>query len=93
VRQKTQDKFWTASQPAFHTYDYGANIEIGVTQQLRSVPKGTRLRTAEEDSDYGHESMDPQASGLVHNERLDGEVADYHRLFAGGLHQLRTELE
>jgi hypothetical protein len=43
VRQNTQDKFWMESQQGFHAYDYGANIEIDVAEQLRSVPKETRL--------------------------------------------------
>lgn len=30
VSQNTQDLFWTENQPAFHAYDYGANIEIDV---------------------------------------------------------------
>jgi hypothetical protein len=57
VRQNTQDKFWMESQPAFNAYDYGTNIEIDVTEQLRSVPKETRLRRAEDDSDSGDESF------------------------------------
>jgi hypothetical protein len=103
VRQNTRDKFWTENQPAFHAYDYGANIEIEVTEQLRSVPKETRLRTAEEDSDSGDEGMDAEAGGLAYHERFDGAASeasanppslhDYQHLFTGGLQQLRTELE
>lgn len=59
VRQNTQDKFWVESQSAFHAYDYGANIEIDVAEHLRSVPKETRLRRAEDDSDSGDESIFP----------------------------------
>jgi hypothetical protein len=103
VRQNTQDQFWTESQPAFHAYDYGANIEIEATERLRSVPKETRLRAADEDSDSSEEEMDVEASSLLHDETVDSELAgtsaaiypsyDYQYLFTGGLEQLRTELE
>jgi hypothetical protein len=41
VRHSTQDTFWTENQPAFHAYDYGANIEIDVADRLRAVLKET----------------------------------------------------
>jgi hypothetical protein len=74
VRQNTQDKFWMESQPAFHVYDYGANIEIDVTEQLRSMPKERRLRIAEDDSDSGDESIFPAGHTLapVANNRPEG---------------------
>lgn len=96
VRQNTHDKFWTESQPAFHAYDYGANIEIEATPQLQSVPKETRLRTADEDSDSDEEDLDTEDSGRLHNEMVNGgvlETSHYQDLFTGGLEQLRTELE
>jgi hypothetical protein len=103
VRQNTKDPFWMESQPAFHAYDYGANIEIDATEQLRLVPKETRLRTAEEDSDSGSDTTDAETSRPVYDEGLRGEVPgasdvspigyDYRSLFTGGLRQLRTELE
>ncbi|KAH7334190.1 hypothetical protein BKA66DRAFT_480077 [Pyrenochaeta sp. MPI-SDFR-AT-0127] len=103
VRHNTQDTFWAENQPAFHAYDYGANIEIDVAEQLRSVPKEARLRSVEEDSESDEESLDAEDSVFEYDERLSGEVPgagstspvgyDYRSLFTGGLQQLRTELE
>jgi hypothetical protein len=103
ARQNTKDPFWMESQPAFHAYDYGANIEIDVTEQLRSVPKETRLRMDEEDSDSGDDGLDAEANGPVYDERPWCEAPgasdnppigyDYGPLFTDGLQQLRTELE
>jgi hypothetical protein len=103
VEHSTQDTFWAENQPAFHAYDYGANIEIDVTEQLRLVPKETRLRSAEEDSESEEEGVEAEDSILGYSERLGGEVPeaslnprdgyDYQNLFTGGLYQLRTQLE
>jgi len=102
VRQSTQDTFWTENQPAFHAYDYGANIEIDVADQLRAVPKETRLRPVEEESDSEEEAVEMGGSA-EYNEPSRGSTLgasaslqasyDYQDLFVGGLHQLRTELE
>lgn len=102
VRQSTQDTFWTENQPAFHAYDYGANIEIDVADQLRAVPKETRLRPVEEGSDSEEEAVETGGSA-GYNEPSRGSTPgasanstasyDYQNLFMGGLEQLRTELE
>lgn len=102
VRQSTQDSFWTENQPAFHAYDYGANIEIEATEQMRSIPKESRLRPVEEDSESDEEGVEAK-DGVTYNEGLSGEAPgvsaiphasyDYRSLFTGGLDQLKTELE
>ena len=71
VRHSTQDTFWTENQPAFHAYDYGANIEIDVADQLRAVPKETRLRPVEEESDSEEEAVEL------------GGSAEYNKPFRG----------
>lgn len=38
------DLFWTENQPAFHAYDYGANIEIEVTEQIQALEPETHIR-------------------------------------------------
>ncbi|KIW21834.1 uncharacterized protein PV07_12744 [Cladophialophora immunda] len=43
VHDHTEDPFWYENQPAFHAYDYGANIEIQVNDHLRSMPKQESL--------------------------------------------------
>jgi hypothetical protein len=102
VRESAQDTFWTENQPAFHAYDYGANIEIEATEQMRSVPKETRLRPVEEESDSEEDAIEVE-DGVTHDERSGGGAPgaraiphasyDYQSLFTGGLDQLRTELE
>jgi hypothetical protein len=96
VTQNTREPFWTENQPAFHAYDYGANIEIDVADQLRAVPKETRLRPVDEDSDSEEEAAEIGGSA-GYNESSRGSTPaasyDYQELFVGGLHQLRTELE
>ena len=102
VRQNTQDTFWTENQPAFHAYDYGANIEIDVANQLRAVPKETRLWPVKEESDSEEEAVELEGSA-EHDERSRGSTPgaraiaqasyDYQNLFVGGLRELRAELE
>ena len=57
VEEYLQDNFWIENQPAFHTYNYGANIEIKVNEQLESLPKETCLcqDNKESKSDKGEE--------------------------------------
>ncbi|CAN9214775.1 unnamed protein product [Alternaria alternata] len=62
VRQSTQDTFWTENQPAFYAYNYRANIEIDVADQLRAVPKETRLQPAEEESNSKEEAVEIEGS-------------------------------
>ena len=50
VRQHGHDEFWTENQPAFHTYDHGANIEIEVKEPLHQLSRETRVR-ADDNSD------------------------------------------
>lgn len=64
VEENVDDEFWTSNRPAFHAYDYGADIHIEVTEQLSSLPREGRLRT-EGDSDGEDDEM-------IH-ERADGE--------------------
>ncbi|KAL8762993.1 MAG: hypothetical protein Q9194_007441, partial [Teloschistes cf. exilis] len=79
------------------------NIKIEVTEQLRSVPKETRLRTADEDSNSSDEDTEAEVGGLLQNEIVDSGTLgtgatpyttyNYENLFTSGLEQLRTELE
>jgi hypothetical protein len=51
AEEHAYDEFWTANQPAFHAYDYGADIEIEVTEEVKSLPKETRLRPTDEEEE------------------------------------------
>ncbi|CAM1507689.1 Fc.00g073300.m01.CDS01 [Cosmosporella sp. VM-42] len=55
-QQNIHDTFWVDHQPAFHTYDHGANIEIEVNDPLCTLPKETCLRTESEDEDSDSDS-------------------------------------
>ncbi|OAQ59069.2 hypothetical protein VFPPC_12280 [Pochonia chlamydosporia 170] len=58
------DLFWTENQPAFHAYDYGANIEIEVTKQIQALEPETHIRprdipVEDESDDHTLESGEP----------------------------------
>lgn len=68
VQENTEDPFWYENQPAFHAYDYGANIEIQATDELRSMAKETSARPAEESSDdeeEDEEGSDNEGAGAA----------------------------
>lgn len=65
VRDHTEDPFWYENQPAFHAYDYGANIEIQVNDHIRSMPKEVTLRPMEESSDEDDVESDDEAPNDV----------------------------
>ncbi|GKU16104.1 unnamed protein product, partial [Fusarium langsethiae] len=43
------DAFWVDHQPAFHAYDYGANINIEVTEEIANLEQETVIRSAHHD--------------------------------------------
>ena len=45
------DAFWMENEPVFHAYDYGANIEIEVSEGLKTLGLETRLRPREDSDD------------------------------------------
>ncbi|KAF4469664.1 hypothetical protein FALBO_3433 [Fusarium albosuccineum] len=55
-RDHAYDRFWVDNEPAFHTYDCGANIEIEVNEELKALPMETRLRPENEDEDEDPDS-------------------------------------
>lgn len=63
AQEHTVDPFWHENQPAFHAYDYGANIEIQVTDRLRSMPKEISVRPLEESSDDDEGSEEEDGAG------------------------------
>ncbi|KAF9770111.1 hypothetical protein IL306_012386, partial [Fusarium sp. DS 682] len=48
----TDDPFWYDHQPAFHAYDYGANIQIEVNEEIANLEQET-LITSDHNSDDG----------------------------------------
>jgi hypothetical protein len=51
VERHSYDDFWVQNQPAFHAYDYGANIEIEVSNEVQTLSRETRLRPDEDSED------------------------------------------
>ena len=105
VEGRACDEFWTDNRPAFHAYDYGANIEIKVNDVLQTLPREARLQQDDEesDSDSGDDedledhtdSAQLGSSVNVGAGRETPETAggiDYHSLYPEGLRQLRTEM-
>lgn len=109
VHDHTEDSFWHENQPAFHAYDYGANIEIQVNDHLRSMPKEETLRPVEESSDEDDVASDDETtipgsvasqpssrSDLPHGDvagRESAEATISVDLYPPGLVQLQAELE
>ncbi len=62
VHDHTEDSFWYENQPAFHAYDYGANIEIQASDHLGSMPKEETLRPVAESSDDDDVASDDDES-------------------------------
>jgi len=107
VQEYSCDNFWMENQPAFHAYDYGANIEIEIreeselSKQLKSLPKETRLRRNNEESESEEEDTNILEDGtqLMSSRSNSREVSEapeeinYQSLYTEGLRQLRTELE
>lgn len=95
------DTFWSDNLPAFHAYDYGANINIEATSQIQDLAPETRLRPDNDsDSDSG---SDGDNGGDGEEEGDGGERNDAQRspasieaedelMSAQGLEHLRTEL-
>ena len=99
------DPFWQANVPAFHAHDYGANIEITVSDAVASLMPETRLRPDEDDLSDGEadtragETLGVEGShvpagtaqGTPHGWPFDvGSSED--DLYSDGLRELGTEL-
>jgi hypothetical protein len=59
VSQHTSDPFWRENEPAFHAYDFGANIEI----IIRDEDKIETERPIRDDDEYGSESDTDESVG------------------------------
>ncbi|KAK2470198.1 hypothetical protein H9L39_18346 [Fusarium oxysporum f. sp. albedinis] len=84
------DTFWTDHQPAFHAYDYGANINIEVNEGIANLEEETVIRPAyldglddeDDESGDGYEEENSsllatqQGWGQAGGEEQEGEVDD-----------------
>ncbi|PNP37738.1 hypothetical protein TGAMA5MH_10357 [Trichoderma gamsii] len=56
VERQSHDPFWANNQPAFHAYDYGANIEIKVNPSIEKLEREVRSRVYADQEDDSEES-------------------------------------
>lgn len=52
------DTFWFDHQPAFHAYDYGANIQIEVNEEIANLEQETLIAPIHDDDDDDDEDED-----------------------------------
>ncbi len=98
VERHREDLFWLENQPAFHAYDYGANIEITVTEEILSIPQETILRPRDDDSDSesSFHASSIQGEGDADedvDEDVDKQATQDTSLFTDNLAKLKTDLE
>lgn len=90
VAARSTDPFWTENRPAFHAYDYGANIILDVTQQMETLDKEEPMQgVTDDDLSDGEEAAAVEAPTLDGATERDADGA----LYTEGLHDLRVELE
>jgi hypothetical protein len=58
VRRHSYDSFWAENEPVFHAYDYGANIEIEVSDGVQSLHRETRLRPVDDSEGISDDDLD-----------------------------------
>jgi hypothetical protein len=95
VAAHTTEEFWSENRPAFHAYDYGANIALDVTEELQGLQKEQPIEDAADE--YASDSEEPVQSSPAQASpqpptsanATDGEVT----FSTEGLENLRTELE
>lgn len=107
VARHSYDKFWLENEPAFHAHDYGGNIQIEVSEWVRSLERETRLRLAgdsdsESDAELPFDEGDHRGHGTNggREQRIDDSQqppfnlsSTQDELCSDGLKQLATALE
>jgi hypothetical protein len=97
AERNSHDSFWLDNHPAFHAYDYGANIPIEVTDSLEVLAEEIRTSVTD-DSDSSESEVDMQNQENQYTQRppavtrgheMDNILQD---LYSGGLQELLTEL-
>lgn len=82
------DTFWLDHQPAFHAYDYGANIKIEVNEEIANLEQETVIRPAhlhsemdddddDDDDDDGWEILRQGREQQGEEEEEDGDDDQY----------------
>ncbi|KAH7471730.1 hypothetical protein FOMA001_g13322 [Fusarium oxysporum f. sp. matthiolae] len=73
------DTFWTDHQPAFHAYDYGANINIEVNEGIANLEEETVIRPAyldglDDEDDESGDGYEEENSSLLATQQGWGQV-------------------
>ncbi|KAJ0360294.1 hypothetical protein COL26b_014121 [Colletotrichum chrysophilum] len=98
--------FWCSHEPAFHAYDYGANIQIEVSDWLFHLPRERPYTHDDEEEDEDEEDEDQaivdiarrQAAGVFVEDNgraaVEENAANYNRILqeSAGLQKLVQEL-
>jgi len=96
VEAHAHDEFWTDNEPAFHTYDYGANTDIEVSEQTCdrvAEPRVLRDDLDDDDSDNNPDSSDDRGESYDSQSDAASPRQGSDRLYAGGLRTLLKDLE
>jgi hypothetical protein len=75
VERHSYDLFWRQNQPVFHAYDYGANIQIKVSERLQSLERETRLRP----DDHADDSSDDSSRDHSDDSGSESESSEARR--------------
>ena len=90
IAGKTNDPFWTENQPAFHAYDYGANIMLDVTEDIQALDREEPIQSlTRDDISDGEEAA--RSSPSPSDQLVDISADDI--LYPTGLRKLQVELE
>ncbi|EXM13735.1 hypothetical protein FOTG_17825 [Fusarium oxysporum f. sp. vasinfectum 25433] len=78
------DTFWTDHQPAFHAYDYGANINIEVNEGIANLEEETVIRPAyldglDDEFDESDGGYDGESNSVPATQQGWGEIGGEER--------------
>ncbi|KAJ9425974.1 hypothetical protein QL093DRAFT_2633847, partial [Fusarium oxysporum] len=78
------DTFWTDHQPAFHAYDYGANINIEVNEGIANLEEETVIRPAyldglDDEFDESDDGYDGESNSVPATQQGWGEIGGEER--------------
>lgn len=74
ARQNAHEPFWVDNRPAFHAYDYGANIEIDVTEHVQALGREARIRPDEDEEEGDAEDIAEDGDEEDAYETYDSEI-------------------
>ncbi|KAF5228402.1 hypothetical protein FAUST_11105, partial [Fusarium austroamericanum] len=73
------DKFWQHHQPAFHAYDFGANIQIDITDGVRNLTPETISQAGGNDLSVNSDANDEAAQQQLREESIMADSGSARR--------------